>query len=427
MFRLATKPPAEARAWMLAGFAGGIQPWWHHVSAYHEDRRMYHTAEPLMRWHRENERYLVDRTPVASVGVVWSQRSVDFYGRDAAEELAEQPLRGWMHALVRARIPHVPLHVDQIDVAGRALAVLILPNLGALDDAQLAAIRRFVERGGALIATGQTSLFDQWGDARSDFALADLFGVSRAVAAVSARAASERLRATGAAQTYLRLAPELRATVDGPHIPNEPHATEPRHPVLAGFDQTDILAYGGTLEPLAVAVGAKVLATFIPAFPAFPPETAWMREPRTDIPGLVVNERNGRRVAFVPADLDRRYAIDNLPDHGDLLANLVRWAARDTMPLRVEGPGLLNVELYRQSDRLLLHVVNLTGAGSWRAPMEEIIPVGPVRVSVRDAARTSARVVRWRVGGRTERVLPRDGWLHFSLPTLREHELAVIE
>jgi hypothetical protein len=427
MFRLATKPPAEARAWMLAGFAGGIQPWWHHVSAYHEDRRMYRTAEPVMRWHRENERYLVDRTPVASVGVVWSQRSVDFYGRDAADELAEQPLRGWMHALVRARIPYVPVHVDQIDNVISPMSVLILPNLGALSDAQTAAIRRFVERGGSLVATGQTSLFDQWGDARPDFALGDLLGVSRAGSAAPVRPSAEQLR-PAAAQTYLRLTPELRARVDGPHVADEPRATTAaRHPVLAGFEQTDILPYGGVLEPLRVATGATVLATFVPAFPAFPPETAWMREPSTEIPGLVVNEQRGRRVAFLAADIDRRYAIDNLPDHGDLLANVVRWAARDSIPLRVDSPGLLNVELYRQAERLVLHVVNLTGAGSWRAPMEEVIPVGPVRVSLRDPARARPRVVSWRVGGGPERVAPRDGWLHFTLPSVREHELAVIE
>ena len=40
-FRVSAKPAAEARMWMLEGFAGGIQPWWHHISAYHEDRRMY--------------------------------------------------------------------------------------------------------------------------------------------------------------------------------------------------------------------------------------------------------------------------------------------------------------------------------------------------------------------------------------------------
>ena len=427
MFRLATKTPAEARTWMLEGFAGGIQPWWHHVSAYHEDRRMYRTAEPIMRWHRENERYLVDRTPVASVGVVWSQRSTDFYGRDAADELSEQPLRGWMQALVRARIPHVPVHVDDIGTAARDLAVLVLPNVGALSDAQVGAIRQFVERGGALIATGQTSLFDEWGDARPDFALGDLFGVSRVGSAPPTRPTPERLR-SAAGQTYLRLTPELRARVDGPHIADEPRpATNSRHAVLGGFDQTDILPYGGVLEPLRVAEGVRVLATFIPAFPAFPPETAWMREPRTDIPGLIVNERGGRRVAFLPADIDRRYAIDNLPDHGDLLANLARWTARDTIPLLVEGPGLLDVELYRQSDRLVLHLVNLTGAGTWRAPMEEIIPVGPIGIRLRDPVRAASRTVHWRVANRTERIAPRDGSLRLTLPMLHEHELGIIE
>ena len=47
-FRFTSKSKPEARMWMLAGFAGGIQPWWHHVGAYHEDRRMYRTAEPVM-------------------------------------------------------------------------------------------------------------------------------------------------------------------------------------------------------------------------------------------------------------------------------------------------------------------------------------------------------------------------------------------
>ena len=31
------------------------------------------------------------------------------------------------------------------------------------------------------------------------------------------------------------------------------------------------------------------------------------------------------------------FARDNLPDHGNLLANLVRWAAHDNIPLTVDG------------------------------------------------------------------------------------------
>ncbi len=179
-FRVASKPAAEARMWMIEGFAGGIQPWWHHVGAYHEDRRMYRTAEPVMRWHKANEEFLVNRRPVATVGLLWSQQNTDFYGRDAADELVDQPYRGMMQALIRARIPYLPLHADYIDRDAAGLAVLILPNLAAMSDAQCAAVRRFVERGGALFATGDSSLYNEWGDPRPDFALADLFGAHAA-------------------------------------------------------------------------------------------------------------------------------------------------------------------------------------------------------------------------------------------------------
>ena len=60
-YRVASKPEAEARMWMIAGVAGGIQPWWHVVGAYHDDRRIYRTPEPVMTWWASNQRYLVDR------------------------------------------------------------------------------------------------------------------------------------------------------------------------------------------------------------------------------------------------------------------------------------------------------------------------------------------------------------------------------
>ena len=298
-FRLATKPPAEARMWMLAGFAGGIQPWWHHVGAYHEDRRMYQTAEPVMRWHKDNEQYLVNRRPVATVGVVWSQRNTDFYGRDDAGALVEQPYRGMTQALIRARIPYVPVNADYIDRDGGEFAVLVLPNVGAMSDAQCAAVRRFVERGGSLIATGASSLYNEWGDRRADFALADLF---RAHAWAGS---PEKKWAGVAAHTYLRISPELRARVWGPKAADEPAAAGERHPVLRGFEETDILPFGGQLERVRVDAGAVAPLTFVPSFPTHPPETSWMRTPKTDIPGAGVEHARGRGPGGVHARRSR--------------------------------------------------------------------------------------------------------------------------
>lgn len=419
-FRAASKPAAEARMWMIAGIAGGIQPWWHHVGAYAEDRRMYRTAEPVMKWHKANEAHLVNRTPIASVGLVWSQRNTDFYGRDNAAELVDAPYDGFAQALIKARIPYLPVHADDIDREAAGLAVLVLPNVGALSDEQCSAIRRFVARGGSLIATGESSLYTEMGDPRADFALGDLLRVHRRTKPVWQRAQ------TSSFHTYLRLHPELRGRVYGPRSGQEPPGGSPRHAVLAGFDDTDLLAFGGVLQPLEVDAGAVVPLTYVPEFPMLPPETAWMRVPDTNVAGLVVSQTSaGGRVAYLAADLDRRYLRELSPDHGNLLANLVRWANREPVPLRVQGAGLVDCHLYRQQNSLILHLVNLTNSGTWRAPIDELIPVGPFEVSIKLPPGVLARRARLTVGTGTLPVRMNQGWLEFAVKSVLDHEMII--
>lgn len=404
-FRLSSKPIHEAQLWMLDGFAGGIQPWWHHIGATQEDRRMLHTAEPVTRWHAANEKYLVNRRPVANVGLVWSQQNVDFYGRDNADEMIDLPWHGWVNALVRSRIQYVPVHIDHVARDASQVSVIILPDIGAMTDAQAEAVRGFVARGGNLVATGDSSRFDEWGDVRPDFALADVFGAHALAVEPGKRRAAAQTQ-----HTYLRL------------------ASGERHAVFRGLEDTDILPFGGTLGALRVDSSARVLATFIPPFPIFPPEDSWMRQPSTDVPALIVSESRGRgRVAFMPADVDRRYGRENLPDHGDVLANLVRWAAGDTLPVHIEGVGFIDTHLYRQDNRLILHLVNLTSAGTWRAPVDELIPVGPLHVSLRMADSRVRPSVQLTVAGRAAKASVKNGWLTFDVPVVRDHELAVID
>jgi hypothetical protein len=405
-YRVAAKPAAEARMWMIAGIAGGIQPWWHHVGAVGEDRRMYDTAAPVMRWHKANERYLANREPIATVGLAWSQRNTDFFGRDDPEDRVDAPYTGFMHALVRARIPYLPINVDDIDRYS-SIRTLILPNLGALSDTQTAAIRRFAAGGGSLVATGATGLYTEWGEPRPDFALADLFGCHRAAEPLPPRAR----RSSGSMHTYLRLPAEARS----------------RHEILHGFDETDLVAFGGTLTPLHMDPGVTAVVTFVPPFPTYPPETAWMRQPSTDIPGLLVSQHGRSRVAYLPADLDRRYAAEHLPDHARLLANVVGWAAGATIPLDVKGTGLIDCHLYSQPDRLILHLVNLTSEATWRAPLDELIRVGPFDVSLLLPASMTKPAARLLVSGGRPAVRLSNGRATFRVEGIDDHEVVVVE
>ncbi|HTI07726.1 MAG TPA: hypothetical protein VL832_04190 [Puia sp.] len=452
-FRVASKPEPEARMWMIEGIAGGIQPWWHMVSAYHEDRRMYHNPEAIFRWHKANEEFLIHRRPVATIGVVWSQRNMDFYGRDAAEELVELPWRGMTGALIRARLPYLPVHADHIDRDADGLSLLILPNLAVMNNEQVAAVKRFVARGGSLFATGDSSLFDEWGESRSDFALADLFGAHLTIPRHPyVKPALEKM-AGEAYHTYFRLTPEWRGRTEGPHNSSEPPATGNRHAILQGFEETDILPFGGLLDPLRLDAGAEVLLTFIPQFPVYPPEKAWMRTPRTDIPGLILREgaaggspagagQQGAaggdkrgitggsgpgRVVFLPADVDRQYGRSNLPDHGNLLKNIIRWALREEPPVVVEGAGLVDCHFYRQDNRAVLHLVNLSNENTWRQSLDELITIGPLTVKVKLPAGVNGSRLRLLVSGEQAVATTAGGWCHFSIQSILDHEVVVIE
>jgi hypothetical protein len=308
------------------------------------------------------------------------------------------------------------------------MRLLILPNVGLLTDDQVIAVKAFVARGGGLIASGATSLCDRWGDARADLPLADVLGVRVPADHPWRDPLKRRQAAAENSQTYLRLTPELRANTYGPHPAGEPAARGSRHAVLRGFDDTDILPFGGSVTSLTVDPSAQVLLTFVPPRPAFPPEAVWTRNDRTDVPGVIVHERAGSgRVVFFAADLDRRFARENNPDFGNLIANAVRWAARDAIPLQVEGPGLLDWHVYRQSNRVILHCVNLTNEGSWRAPIDELIPVGPLRVGVHLADGVTARRVRLLASDREAPVRVEAGWARFELTSILDHEVIVIE
>jgi hypothetical protein len=427
-FRLASMPAAEVRLWSSAGFAGGIQPWWHHIGASHEDRRQYRTAEPIFRWHEANQDILVDREPIARIGVVWSQENHDRFGRDRAEERTLEPYRGATRALARAGLDWLPVHVADLGGAVGRFDVLVLPNVGLLSDADLAAIGAFVDAGGSLVVTGETSACDETGARRAVAGLAARFGLEPAGAPLGDDGRPELSIEVPLRHSYLRLEPENRSAVYGPADPTAPATTGPRHPVLDGLGDTDTLPFGGLLPQMRAGEGTTVLATWVPAFPIYPPETSWMRTPRSDVPALVVREApSGARLVWSLADLDRCYARDGAFEHALVLANAVRWALGDRGHARVEdASGLVALTAYAQGDRRIVHLTSRLVTSPVPGRQDVLVPLGPVVIRLPWSGATTPSATL-RVAGGPAAICREGDTLAVTVERLLDHEVVVID
>lgn len=429
-FRLSSMPKSEVRLWATSGFAGGIQPWWHHIGSSHEDRRQYMTAEPIFKWHEANEDVLFNRKPEASIAVVWSQANHDFYGAANPNVRSLEPYRGVCWALDRAGLDYIPIHADDLAEKASRFRVLVLPNLAAMSQDQIDSVTDFAEVGGAVIASSETSLFDENGDRRPDFALGELFGLRLAEGHHGNSGAGEHDIEVSERHTYLRLSPELRGGVDGPSDRTAPSEAGTRHPVLAGLEETDSLPFGGFLPIVTADEATDVLATFIPDFPIFPPETSWMRQPYTTHPAIIAREAtSGARLVWFVADLDRCFARDNSAEHGLLLSNAVRWALHDAPGVEVEGGhGVVTPSAYRQGDRQVLHLNNRLLLSRVPGRQYDLVGIGPVKVRLKKPdGKRSASEATLRVRGGTVPVMDQGTEVVFELEAILDHEVAVLE
>ncbi|MBS7174913.1 MAG: beta-galactosidase trimerization domain-containing protein [Clostridiales bacterium] len=364
-----------------------------------------------MKWHLENEEYLYHRTPISQVGLVWSQLNVNFYGKDNSQLRCAEPWRGFTRALTRARIPGIPIHADHISRYASQLSVMVLPELASMTDDQVEAVENFVKQGGSMVYTGATGMLDEWGDPRKTFPLDELFGIKRRT-----KAPIEELK-TAATEDWEQFS-----------LHNYLRLKAPGRQILQGFENTDILPFGGQYYEVE-SDNLQTVATLVPAFPIYPPEISFMDPDKKDsgLPMILCGDTGyGGKVVYFAGDIDRRYCQYSMGDHGDLIAQAVRYALQGKETLKVNGKGYLDCRLYRQEKRFVLHMVNLSGANQFPGLLEEEYTVGPFEVSVK-AEDFSAKQAKLKCSGKTVPVSYADGWITFLVDHIDSQELIVIE
>jgi len=394
--------PDEIRLWVADLIANGMRPWFSKFAGQLHDERWLAPVEELYLWCHGAERYLRNERPLARVGIVYSQQTAWFYGRERSRERIEYPTLGLYQALVESRIPFEMVHDQKLDADNLApFRTIVLPNIAALSDAQCAQLRDFVRAGGGLVATWETSLCDENGVERKDFGLADLFG------------ASFVRRVPGPVRNgYLRLE----------------HETASGHPLLAGLEDAPRIIHGPwPLEVRPNVPFPNPPVTLIPAYPDLPMEKVYVRQPKTDVPQVLLREVGEGRVAYFPWDVGRTFWEVLAPDHLKLLRNAVAWATREEPPVSVAGPGVLDVTVWRQRDSLTVHLVNLTNPMMMKGPVRELLPIGEQRVRLRMPVGVRAKAVRLLVSSEMPAFHESGGWLELVVPSILAHEVVAVD
>ncbi|HWI58111.1 MAG TPA: beta-galactosidase trimerization domain-containing protein, partial [Bacillota bacterium] len=290
------------------------------------------------------------------------------------------PYVGAYSALMRSGLPVVTLHRPHFEEELAGYKVLLLANIALLSDTQAEAVRQFVRDGGGLIATHETSLLDEKGRRRTDFALADVLGV--------------HYKATlpGAAR-WVNLAG--------------------KHPLASGLPTTSPLLHQEPLVEVEPA-GAESVGSFATG------------NPGEGTPPAVLTHQYGRgRVVYLPGRFDSMECYQLTPAIERLFANAVRWVAPEGLPVEVTAPGTIGVTLFRQPGRLIVHLVNHERDSQLRR--DTFAPIPQVRLSLAVPPGVQVERVRrlWE-----DRELPftlQNQRMEVEVGTLNEYEALAVE
>jgi hypothetical protein len=392
---------AEIRIWVLDSIANGMRPWFTKFSATLHDERWLNGVEQIYLWTEKNQPYLTHQQPLARVALIYSQQTALYYGGDHYANKVEDHALGWYQALIESRIPFEMVHDHNLDAAHLApYRTIILPNIAALSDAQCDQLRAFVKNGGSLIATHETSLFDELGAPRKNFALADLFAVE-----------FTGQRQTNMLNSYIRLE----------------HEALPHSIIFSGLEDAPRVINGvSRVEVTPREPFAETPLTLIPSYPDLPMEKVYPRQPKTDISCLYLRQPAGR-VAYFPFDIDRTFWEVLCADHLKLLRNTLEWAHNEPPIVEVLGPGLLDVTAWRNPGSITIHLVNLTNPMTMKGPYRDFFPIGAQTLKLRLPEGLQPKHARLLVAEKNVVVDRSGAVLTLTVPTILDHEVVAID
>ena len=375
---------------------------------------------------KKRKPWLTHKRPEPWGAMVMSDNTRVFYGRSPGkvEERYLASVFGTYRAVLEEHLP-VTVICDW-NLTPEELAkykVLVLPNTACLSNAQVTAIREFVAKGGSLVASLDTSLCDEFGQPRQDFALADVLGVhyGGAISADSPQTDELDVNFTkGLDEAFWEKRKsifDLRLEAAGP-------LADVRLGKLVGRDAV-------TLKGPAVRVrldeGAAATATIWPK---------GADEKQLASPAIITRQFGKGRVVYLAAGIDSAYYSYAYPYQRLLLASAIHWAAHASPPVEVQAPMCVHATAFRQQrdgrQRLLVHLYNDVNTTAFHGlpnddvPLrEETLPIHNIGVTLNGYL--AARITLQPENKELSWVQHELGVFSVTVPRLDVHSIVVVE
>lgn len=208
--------------------------------------------------------------------------------------------------------------------------VLYLPDICYLSEKQIMNIENFVKKGGGLVMSYGTSLYEENGKRRSDFSLGKLAKVKYINPDEKLSVKINRTLGFGGVwDLYVKPRP-------GQKIIKSPLADGLIPAFL--YEPVEVLPEGSIAADLVIGTNTE---------PIFP--------------GLIVANYGKGKVAYISSEMGSIYLQSNIQQFADFMKDVIEYVSPDCLPYEIEAPSTLFANMTSKGNTKVLHLVNWTG------------------------------------------------------------------
>ena len=307
--------PTAAKVWLMEALSSGATPVSVDQGTFWFDRTCFDDVRKGHRHVKKLKADLVKSKPVRYAALFHSMESKSVRIHKTLRN-ERQHFEGFYMACQEAHIPFdVITEKEVLDGSISEYPVLILPNVEYMSDKVAQAIERYVQRGGGLVMTHLTGLYDEKEKKRDDLALARLGGV-RYTGEILQNGTPQGEKGT---TNYYQAVGDHEMTMD---LGTNTYSYKGDLTVVEAGAETNVLIRTRNYAGLS----GREKESY---FRWWPGELA--------CPFVMVKD-DGGRVVYIAGELDAAFWSFGWPEAGKILSRSVTFAAQKELPFTTDCP-----------------------------------------------------------------------------------------